>query len=61
MTDDRDGLKREAALAAVAMVQDDTPSLAPLQRGLESVYACLAAKTSAATSKFVSVRRVGGG
>ena len=43
----------------VAMVKDRAPSSAPLAMGLASVYACLAAKESAETGKFLDVRQVG--
>lgn len=51
----------DAALAAnfIAMVENGTPSLAPIETGLASVYACLAAKQSAETGHFLSVRQVG--
>jgi predicted dehydrogenase len=44
----------------VELVRGSAPSLAPITAGLESVYACLAAKESAETGRFVTVRRVGG-
>jgi len=43
----------------VHMVRDGTPSMAPLNAGLQSVYACLAAKESGATGRFVDVRTLG--
>jgi len=44
----------------LAMVRDrKVASLAPIQTGLESVYACLAAKESAETGRFLNVRQVG--
>ena len=36
------------------------PSRTPIATGIQSVYACLAAKESAETGKFVRVRQVGG-
>ncbi len=45
--------------AFVDLVTKGTPSPSPLSVGLESVYACLAAKESAETGQFVSVRQVG--
>jgi hypothetical protein len=44
----------------VELVRGKAASLAPIGAGLESVYACLAAKESAASGRFVDVRRVGG-
>ncbi len=43
----------------IDMVRNGAPSVAPLRAGIESVYACLAAKESAATGHFVTVRRWG--
>lgn len=43
----------------IELVRGTQPSLAPLQVGLESAYACLAAKESAETGRFVTVRRWG--
>lgn len=43
----------------IDLVTKGTPSPTPLSTGLESVYACLAAKESAETGTFVSVRQVG--
>jgi hypothetical protein len=40
------------------MVRDGAPSLAPLRTGLQSVYACLAAKASAELGQFIDVRQV---
>jgi hypothetical protein len=42
----------------LAMVRDGAPSLAPLRTGLQSVYACLAAKASAELGQFIDVRQV---
>ena len=47
------------AQAFVDLVTKGTPSPTPLTVGLESVYACLAAKQSAETGAFVEVRQVG--
>lgn len=43
----------------VDLVAGRAPSVAPLRAGLESVYACLAAKESARSNQFVTVRRWG--
>lgn len=42
----------------LAMVRDGAPSLAPLRTGLQSVYACLAAKASAELGQFIDVHQV---
>ncbi len=45
----------------IAIIRDRTvPSLAPISTGLESVYACLAAKESAENGQFMNVRQLGG-
>lgn len=44
----------------VEMIRNGAVSLAPIGAGLESVYACLAAKESAETGQFVNVRQLGG-
>ncbi len=44
----------------VDVVKNDAESLSPLVAGLQSVYACLAARESAHTGRFVQVRQVGG-
>lgn len=41
----------------VAMVRGEETSLSPISCGLQSVFACLAAKESAETGRFVDVRR----
>jgi predicted dehydrogenase len=41
------------------MVKSGAAPLAPIRAGLESVFACLAAKESAETGRFVDVHRVG--
>lgn len=43
----------------IAMIRGQAESLAPSETGLQSVYACLAAKESVETGRFVSVRQVG--
>ena len=40
------------------VVRHQAPSLTPIRVGLESVYACLAAKESARTQRFVEVRQM---
>ncbi len=52
----------DSALAKnfVAVVKEGAASIAPISGGLESVYACLAAKESAESGRFVSVRQLGG-
>lgn len=45
----------ELANNFVSMVRHGAPSLAPLSTGLASVYACLAARESAETGRFVDV------
>jgi predicted dehydrogenase len=42
----------------LAMIREGAPSLAPLRTGLQSVYACLAAKASAELGEFIDVRQV---
>jgi predicted dehydrogenase len=41
------------------LIHHRTPSRTPIQTGIQSVYACLAAKESAETERFVTVRQVG--
>ena len=48
----------ELARAFIACVRDQAPSPAPLSAGLRSAYACIAAKASAETSRFVAVAQV---
>lgn len=43
----------------VAMVRSGASPLAPIATGLQSVYACLAAKKSSETGQFVEVRQLG--
>ncbi len=45
----------------VAVVRDGAASIAPLRCGLASAYACLAARESAATGRFIAVRQWGSG
>ena len=56
--EDHWGGDAELAQNFVAMVKEGAPSIAPIKVGLESVYACLAAKESAETGRFVNVRQV---
>jgi len=56
---DHGGGDTELARSLIGVVKSGTSSVAPLRAGLESVYACLAAKESAATGRFVNVRRWG--
>lgn len=41
------------------VVRAGAPSISPIEAGLRSVYACLAAKESAMKSRFVTVRQLG--
>jgi predicted dehydrogenase len=50
----------ELAYDFLGLVKGVTKSRTPIQAGLQSVYACLAAKESAETGRFVDVRQVGG-
>lgn len=43
----------------IAMVREGAESPAPISTGLESVYACLAAKESIETGRFIQVRQLG--
>lgn len=58
-TDSHFGGDSPLCKAFVDLVTKGTPSPSPLSAGLESVYACLAAKQSAETGLFVPVRQVG--
>jgi hypothetical protein len=51
----------DAALARnfIEVTRGGVPSIAPLRCGLESAYACLAATESAASGRFMAVRRWG--
>ncbi len=42
----------------VDVVRGDETSISPIETGLHSVYACLAARESAATGQFVNVRQI---
>jgi predicted dehydrogenase len=43
----------------IDVIERCKPSESPITAGIQSVYTCLAAKESAASNKFVSVRQVG--
>jgi len=43
----------------IAMIREGAQSLAPLEAGLRSVYACLAVKESVETGRFIDVRQFG--
>ncbi len=49
----------ELAYNFVDVVRGRAESKAPIWAGIQSIYACLAAKESAATERFVEVRQVG--
>ncbi|MEC8989708.1 MAG: Gfo/Idh/MocA family oxidoreductase [Candidatus Latescibacterota bacterium] len=49
----------ELARDFIALVDHGADSRTPIETGLQSVYACLAAKESAEKSRFVNVRLVG--
>lgn len=42
----------------IAVIKGEARSLSPISAGLRSVYACLAAKESAATGRFVAVQQL---
>lgn len=42
----------------IDVIRGHNPSASPLSAGLQSVYACLAARESAATGRFVAVRQL---
>jgi predicted dehydrogenase len=50
----------ELACDFMGLIKGTAKSRTPIQAGLQSVYACLAAKESAETGRFVDVRQVGG-
>jgi predicted dehydrogenase len=52
----------DAALAEdfIGLIKGKAKSRTPIWTGIQSVYACLAAKESAKTGRFVKVRQVGG-
>ncbi|MBI3948162.1 MAG: Gfo/Idh/MocA family oxidoreductase [Armatimonadetes bacterium] len=54
------GGDRELADNFVNLVRGRGASRTPIQAGLRSIYACLAAKESSETGRFVEVRQVGG-
>lgn len=49
----------ELAIDFVRLIQGTHPSRTPIETGIQSVYACLAAKESSETGRFVRVRQVG--
>ncbi len=49
----------ELARNFIDVVNGDATSLTPIETGLQSVFACLAAKESAETGQFAAVRRTG--
>lgn len=49
----------ELARDFIDLIVSGTPSRTPIQTGLQSVYACLAAKESVEKGRFVNVRAVG--
>ena len=49
----------ELAHDFIGLIAGTAPSRTPIQAGLQSIYACLAAKESAETGHFVDVRQVG--
>ena len=51
----------ELAASFVDMVRGKGESLTPIWTGIQSVYACLAAKESSETERYVTVRQVGAG
>jgi predicted dehydrogenase len=53
------GGDQELGADFVGLIKGKCRSRTPIQTGLASVYACLAAKESAETGKFVAVRQVG--
>ncbi|MDH7569885.1 MAG: Gfo/Idh/MocA family oxidoreductase [Armatimonadota bacterium] len=53
------GGDRELAYDFIGVIQGRATSRTPIQVGIQSIYACLAAKESAATGQFVAVRQVG--
>ena len=49
----------ELARNFLAVVRDGATSRTPIEAGIQSAYACLAARESAATGAFAVVRQVG--
>ncbi|MEE2658253.1 MAG: Gfo/Idh/MocA family oxidoreductase [Candidatus Latescibacterota bacterium] len=49
----------ELARDFIGVIRGTTVSRVPVQFGIQSIYACLAAKTSAEQERFVAVRQVG--
>lgn len=53
------GGDRILARSFLSLIRGGRKSVAPIQAGIQSVYACLAAKKSSLTGRFVKVRQVG--
>lgn len=53
------GGDEELAYDFLGLIQGRAESRTPIQAGIQSVYACLAARESADTGRFVEVRQVG--
>jgi hypothetical protein len=53
------GGDQELALDFAAAIQGSGHSRTPIETGIQSAYACLAAKISSETGRFVRVRQVG--
>jgi len=49
----------ELSLDFVGLIRGTCKSRTPIEAGIQSVYACLAARESALTGRFVKVRQVG--
>jgi len=54
------GGDHELAMDFIRVIQGKTKSRTPIETGIQSVYACLAAKESAEKGRFVKVRQIGG-
>ena len=55
------GGDQELVIDFVGLIEGRNRSRTPVETGIASAYACLAAKESAATGRFVQVRQLGGG
>jgi hypothetical protein len=49
----------ELAYDFIGLIRGTATSRTPIEAGIQSAYACLAAKESAETGRFVTVRQVG--
>jgi len=58
-SEDHFGGDLELASNFIDMIRHGAPSAAPIETGLASVYACLAAKESAETGQFINVTQTG--